>query len=246
MAVSREKVMAYVDAELSAEEERKIAQEIAADPALNSWVNEQRALRARLAADFAPVLAAPVPERFERLILDVPARRKKLEFAGVFRRFWPIRPGARSWIPAGAVAAGIAIGIGISGFFGSETLLQNHGGRLVAAGDLARALSTQLAANQNPSAPLRVVVSFVNKAGAYCRSFQTSEAGNGLAGVACRGDGEWRIIATAATEPAAPGQFRQAAASLPDSLRAVINDTISGSPLNAEAQRAAAARGWAR
>ncbi len=238
--------MAFVDGELTADDERKIAAEIAGDPALGSWVNEQRALKAHLAADFAPVLSEPVPERFERMIIDAPVRSSTPDFGNVFRRFWSTLPAARIWIPAGAAAAGIAIGIGISSLIPPGTMLQSRDGILVASGDLARVLSTQLAADQNPSAPLRVTISFVDKAGDYCRSFQTSGTGNALAGIACRSNGQWRVIATAEAKLPAFGQFRQAAAALPDSLRAVINDTISGPPLNADAERGALARNWTR
>lgn len=240
MAASREKLMAFVDGELSPEEERRVAAEIAANSALVAYVEEQRALKARLATDFSPILAAPVPERFEQMILAAPRPAKK-PTANLFHRVLSRAGSMRAGIPLAAAAAGIAIGIGITNWFGGGAIMENANGALVARGELAAALSTQLAADQNA---VRVPVSFVNRDGNFCRSFRTSDARNPMAGIACREQGEWRIVATAATQALAPGQFRQAAAGMPESVRQTISDMISGQPLNAAAERAARARNW--
>ncbi len=240
MATSRERLMAFVDGELPPEEERRVAAEIAGNSALAAWVEEQRALKARLSADFSPILAAPVPERFERMILDAP-RPAKAPAANLLQRLLSFAGPVRLGIPLAAAAAGIAIGIGITNWFSGGAMIENANGTLVARGALAAALSTQLATDQST---VRVPVSFVDHGGNLCRTFQTREARNAMAGIACREQGEWRIVATAATEPVNQGQFRQAAASMPESLRQAIGDMISGQPLNAAAERAARARNW--
>lgn len=242
MAASREKLMAFVDGELAPEEERRVAAEIAANPALAAYVEEQRALKARLAMDFSPVLSTPVPERFEQMILAAP-RHANGPSANLFRRILSFAGSMRLGVPLAAAAAGIAIGIGITNWFSGGAMMENANGVLVARGELAAALSTQLAADQPPGRPLRVAVSFVNRDGNFCRSFQTSDARNAMAGIACREQDEWRIVATAATQPLGPGQFRQAAG-MPENLRQAIGDMISGQPLNAAAERAARARNW--
>lgn len=242
MAASRETMMAFVDGELTPEEERRVAAEIAANSALAAYVEQQRALRARLSADFAPVLAAPVPEQFEHMILNAPRQAKMPQkpFQWLFARADSLRVG----IPLAAAAAGIAIGIGITSWFSTGGIIENTGGSRVARGDLAAALSTQLAADQPQASDVRVTVSFVNHDGDFCRSFQTSEARSAMAGIACRQQGEWRIVATAATQPVNQSEFRQAAAAMPENLRQTIGDMISGQPLNATAERAARARNW--
>ena len=245
MAISREQLMAFIDGELSAEEERRTAAEVAGDPALSAYVEEQRAVKARLAHDFASILTAPVPDRLERLILDAAPSKAPPQPALMQRIFNFVRP-APVWISAAALAAGVVIGIGISGLLSPAAMLQNRNGELIASGDLARLLSTQLAADQNAAAPARVGLSFVDKAGEFCRSFQTAAGGqNAIAGIACRSGDSWNVVATAAAQPAA-GTFRQAAASLPDSLRNAITGMIAGQPLNAAAERDARARNWTR
>jgi hypothetical protein len=245
MVISREHLMAFVDGELSAEEERKIAAEAVNDPVLSAYIEEQRAVKARLAQDFAPILSAPVPDRFERMILEAAPRNAPRQ-PTLMQRILPLLRPSSAWIPAAAVAAGVVIGIGISGLFSPAGMLQNRNGELLASGDLARVLSTQLAADQNAALPARVGVSFVDKAGTFCRSFQTAASGgNALAGIACRSGNAWRVVATAATQ-VSPGTFRQAAASLPDSLRNAITAMIAGQPLNAIGERDARARNWTR
>lgn len=243
MAASREKLMAFVDGELSPEEERRIAAEIAANPALAAYVEEQRALKARLAMDFSPVVSTPVPARFEQMILAAP-RQTSGPSANLFRRIFSFARPVRLGGPLAAAAAGIAIGIGITNWFSGGAIMENANGALVARGELAAALSTQLAADQPRERSLRIAVSFVNRDGNFCRSFQTSDASNAMAGIACREQDEWRIVATAATQPLGLGQFRQAAAGIPENLRQAISNMISGQPLNAAAERAARARNW--
>lgn len=242
MAASQEKLMAYVDGELTPEEERRVATEIAGNSAMAAYVEQQRALKARLSADFSPVLAAPLPERFERMILDAPRQAEKPP-ANRLQRIFSFAGSMSIGIPLAAAAAGIAIGIGITNWFGSGGMIGNAGGTLIARGELAAALSTQLAADQSA---VRVAVSFVDHDGNFCRSFQTSDARNAMAGIACREQDEWRIVATAATQPVGQSQFRQAAAGIPESLRQAIGDMISGQPLNAAAERAERARNWNR
>ena len=115
MAASRETLMAFVDGELTPEEERRVAAEIATNSALAAYVEEQRALRAKLSADFVPVLAAPVPEQFEHMILNAPRQAKMPRKP--FQRFFSRAGSLRIGIPLAAAAAGIAIGIGITSWF---------------------------------------------------------------------------------------------------------------------------------
>jgi anti-sigma factor RsiW len=62
MTVSREELAAYADGELSAEREAAVAAQIAADPALARELEAHRALKARLASHFAPIVEEPLPE----------------------------------------------------------------------------------------------------------------------------------------------------------------------------------------
>ena len=65
MKYDDEILMAYADGELDPARRAEIDAAIAKDPALARRVEQQRALRARLAGAFAKVLDQPVPERLD-------------------------------------------------------------------------------------------------------------------------------------------------------------------------------------
>ena len=65
---SAEQINALVDGELDAAAAAQIAEAARADPALAEAIAAQRRLRARLAAHFAPLADAPIPERWTALI----------------------------------------------------------------------------------------------------------------------------------------------------------------------------------
>jgi hypothetical protein len=117
------------------------------------------------------------------------------------------------------------------------------GGQLVARGELARALSVQLAATQAPDAPVRVVASYLAKSGDYCRSFVLTRSQS--AGVACRQGGQWAlgILVPAHAEPGVAGGLRMAGSALPPQVLRTI-DEQSQTPLDARAEQSALQAGW--
>jgi hypothetical protein len=115
-----------------------------------------------------------------------------------------------------------------------------HGGRLVAGGPIEQALSTQLA-NAGGSA-VAVQLSFVDRAGAYCRTFSTAA----VAGLACRRDGHWAVQLLAAAEGAADTAMRQASTSLPHAVLDAVGQRIAGDALDADHERRARDGGWRR
>jgi hypothetical protein len=73
-------------------------------------------------------------------------------------------------------------------------------GRLVAAGPLGRALDRQLAAS-GPAAGVRIQLTFRDRQGAVCRTFE----GEAAAGVACREAGRWALRAVFGGQGGPPG-----------------------------------------
>lgn len=247
MTVTRETLMAYVDGELAPDEERRVAAELAKDPGLNAYVEQQKKLAAKLKSAFAPVLEEPIPARIERAVRETKIPRSPaLSLVGRLERLW--RDHMRSpWIPAGALAAGLALGIVLAGSIESGTDLGTTGGTPVAQGELARVLTAELASEQTPDtmSAARIGVSFMSKDGAYCRSFETRAGVRGaMAGIACLKDGDWQIAALASAAPRETGGFSPAAGETPANVRTALNEMISGDPLNAEQERAARDQGW--
>ena len=223
MMEPNERLMAYVDGELDPAARAAFEQELAARPELEREVARQQALRRRLSAAFDPVLDEPTP-----LQLTLAAQA-----ANTRQRGWR----APHWA---AMAACLALGVLVGrGVLVERGAFVESGGALLVRGDLARALDSRLAAD---AGPIRVGLTFRTAEGRYCRTFQS--APDRLAGLACRQPQGWRAETLAAWSPAPEGGYRQAGSDTPAPVLAAVDAMISGSPLDAAAERAARGRGW--
>jgi hypothetical protein len=242
MKISDDMLLAYVDNELDPQTRAEVDAAIASDPALALRVEQQRSLRKLLGAAYDPVLDEPVPPRLlaaaqspRARVVDLATARKKRR-GDVPRTGW----GLAHW---GGMAACLVAGV----FAGRMVTLPGDdvtaaGGRLIARGDLARALSTQLAAQQPAEAPVHLATSYLSRGGEYCRSFTLVRSG--AAGVACRQGSDWalRMLAQERRE-AATGGLRMAASPLPPAVLRVIDEEAQ-TPLDAKAEQAALQGGW--
>lgn len=259
MNVSDETLMAYAAGELGEPERSAVEAAERGDPALAASIARHRALRADVFAAFAGVLAETVPARLQAPATGAEARpaiatvtslaavrerkAKARETAEVAN---PGRVQRRPWPRWGALAASLAVGVlagsvwmtaGDDGGF----VATDGSGRLVARGELAGALSQQLASDARPNARVRIGLSFAARGGGYCRSF-TAGASTGLA---CRDGDSWRIPVLR-DAPAESGAYRQAGATAPAAVLEVIDERIEGMTLDAAAERAARDGGWKR
>ena len=108
---------------------------------------------------------------------------------------------------------------------------------MVAQGELANALDTQLASAQE-GAPVRIGLSFQRKGGGWCRSFE----GQAIAGVACREGEGWQV------QQLVPGagqgtDYRQASSG-DARIMATVDALIEGPPADAAREKAEAEKGW--
>lgn len=239
--LSRELLFAYVDGALPPEEERRVAEEVSKDAELYAYVEEQKRLKEKLEASFKPI-AEEGPRETPILQSGPPA----FSFAA-----WAERLRARkifrspALVPVGAMAAGIALGFLLAESLGMGGDISGQGGRLIAQGNLARVLSTQLTGEQADvgQAATRIGVSFVSRDGTFCRSFDTARSEGRVAGIACRENTLWRIVALASAGPRADTQVQPAAA-MPAAIREALAAMIVGEALDADAERAARNQGW--
>jgi hypothetical protein len=217
MTVPPDVLKAFIEGKLGLQEASGVAAQIASDPDLAAYVEDQKAFQAALAL---PPLAW--------------LRRVGERTAGQ----------SASWIPAMAMAAGIVLGVILATSFGIATDMRSQGGTLIAQGELAHMLNTALASDAEalPLDRARVGASFWSKNGVFCRDFTTQRnAQSALAGIACRERGAWHIVAMAATEAA---ESAGTLSVLPASVRAVMENLIVGEPLKEEAERQARSQGW--
>lgn len=241
--ISEEALVAYADGELDEVNRRRVERALAEDAGLAARLAAHRRLAAAVAGAFAPLAAEPAPERF-RMLLESAATVTPIG-----------RPRRRYWTPA-AIAASLALGLLVGrGIEGPAGPVGMRGGQLVAQGDLARALDTQLASAQAADAATRIGLSFRARGGDWCRSFE----GRDISGVACRADTGWRLeqavpghglsgqglLGHALPEQGAPSAYRQAASG-DTRLLATVQALMADAPVDAAAEKAARDAGWTR
>ena len=230
MSLDPATVAAFVDGELDDLTARRIEREAATDTALAAEIARQRALKSRLAAHYAPIAEEAVPDRLRSLL----AVDHKIDTSLAARRdARRTRFGAIHW---GAIAASLLLGvtIGLRPWLPAGDVASEDG-TLVAAGPLAEALDMQLASRQPGDAAVRIGVSFQDKAGRYCRTFESAS----IDGIGCREGGGWQLERTLRGQ--ASSDYRQAASG---ELAASAAAMMRGDALDAAGELAAREAGW--
>ncbi len=229
MSVTREELAAFADGELKEPRRSEVAAAVSADPVLAGEVERHRALKDRLSAHFAPILDQQVPERLTALlggaeakVADLTAARQRKATRG--RPRW-------GWIVGPALAASLALAVFLprggsvpEGYLGPQ---------------LASALDRQLVASQAGDAPTRVLLSFRNAGGQYCRAF----SGEAQSGIACKDAIGWHMEASGPGGGAQQGDYRMAGSPSAE-LMVRAQEMASGPALSAEEERVARGRGW--
>jgi len=179
---THETLNAFIDGELPPKEMERIAMLLAEHPDLDAWVHRQEALRAGIKSTFSELVTAPPPARLVQAVKDAPVSWR-----------WHLRQFAapRIWAPMGAaLALGLVIGIALR----PDSYFMTRDGQMMARGALATALNDELASDRYTGSGPRIGISFRNRNGHYCRTFNADTQG----GLACHGDKGWAIALLAA------------------------------------------------
>lgn len=229
MSIEPELLMAYADGELGPIEARRVERAIADDPALAAEVARHQALRLTLCRAFAPVAAAGAPPRVAEVLRDA-------------ARVTPLHAGPPSVTPKwlGGIAASLVIGLFVGQALprlATESGIAMEAGQIVARGEVARALDTQLASTQAAGALVRIGVTFRDASGALCRSFEQ----DAIAGIACESGDDWRLERLYGGVEVQATDFRQAGSSSA-AMMADAQAMMIGEPLDATNEEAALIR----
>ena len=225
MTPDDEMLMAYADGELDPITAKRVERAIADNAALADRVQAHRRLRVMVGGAFAGVAEEPVPDRLVSLV------------RGNVVPFPTSRRTAVRWPQAAAIAAALALGVGLGSQIGERGSVATQGGALVASGSLARALDVQLA---SATGETRVPVSFRDTRGRLCRVFDAPAAD----GIACRQGDAWTLVRTRSGEaPGVATEYRQAG-SADAALLAEAQDLMAGDPLDAATEARAREAGW--
>lgn len=235
MSVTPEMIAAFADGELDGAERARVEAAIAADPELALQVERHRRLKAMLSARYAPIAAAPVPDRLADLI--APAARPETMSGAVAslaeaRARRGLAPMVRRWLPVAgpAIAASLVLAI-----WQPWQRAERTG---YASAELASLLDSRLVADQPAEASPRVLLSFAAKDGRICRAWRDSAQG----GIACRDADGWKIERALRLDGGATGEYRQAGTDA--DLLTAAQDMAAGDALDADAERRAKRRGW--
>lgn len=244
MSITSEMLAAYADGQLGADDRAKVEAAIAADPALAEEVAAHRALRDRLSAHFRPVLDSPVPERLTALLEKTHSPMAEVVDLSAARtanreRKRPRAPAMPRWAMGGAIAASLVVGLLIGGQFLSRAPVRSVDGQLVAGGALDAALTAQAASEPQDGQAVRILLSFKDDSGRFCRGFSAGTT----SGIACRADGNWALVRTQASSPAPDGEYRQAGAASAE-IMAAAQDMAPDGALDDAAEQAAIRAGW--
>ncbi len=248
MSYDDETLMAYADGELDEAQRAEIAAAIAKDPELARRVEKHRALRAKISGAFGDVLRQPVPEHLEAAARGTrqagPSPRGKIVRFPTRVTRAPSAPwSGRQWF---AMAASLALGMFLSWRFlapqggGSGEIVSEHGA-LVAKGELAKALDTQLASNQPADSAVLVGLTLPSQDRGFCRTFVLRASST--AGLACHGEQGWRIPVMQSVQSQG-GDLRQAAAALTPAILEAISEHTQGEALDASGESAARDARW--
>ena len=236
MTVSKELVAAYADGELEGDALREVALAVAADPTLQGEVEAHRRLRAELTAHFAPLAEEPVPERLTALLVTGERQDNVVDLvdAARARRGKPMTSAVWQRMAGPALAATLVLGILGLGFHRQDRVGY-------ADDELAAALDRQLVETQSPRAPVRILLSFRDQAGRYCRGFSSAST----SGIACNDGTGWRLGKVVGGATSERGEYRQAG-SADAQVLAEAQDLADGPALNAQGERDAARANWRR
>lgn len=231
MTVTPEDIAAFADGELKGERATEVTAAVAADPELARQVEKHLALRKLLADHYDPMLDQPVPGRLvallaepqETQVVDLATAREKREERRRMPRW--------GWVAGSALAASLALAVVLprSGDEGSP----------YAETQLASLLDERLVSEQLPSAETRVLLSFRNEDGRFCRAFSSREGG----GIACRDERGWKLEALGEGSEGVSTEYRMAGAG-DASIIEQAQEMAAGPALDARSEEAARERGW--
>jgi hypothetical protein len=231
MKLDRDRLNRFVDGELPPKEMEDVAAALADSPDLNIYVERQENLRNQLRDSFR-ALDGSMPERLVETVRNAPVSwqwrlRTALE---------PARP--LRWLAPACAALVLGFVAGIS-LWPQSDFGTGASGQVIAQGGLGKALDRQLASQ---GGPVRIGISFRNKAGQACRTFNSGSN----AGLACHDAGAWVVGMLVKQAPEDAGAaYRMVGSAMPDAVRRAVMAGMSGEPFDAAMEAQAAKDGWA-
>lgn len=250
-------LVAYVDGELSTEDAAEVERALQADQKIREAVQIFRDSADWSRRAFDEVLREPVPDRLIHAAIGQANTEEIAEIAPTVAQGSQRRAGLAGL----AMAASIALAIGLGGGFGLSDWVQpeesgpsglllvgtiEHGALHTALESTTSGTLTEVA----DAGDFMPMTTFVEREGRYCREFQaTLSDANGphaAFGIACRKPaGFWQVEAmVAAPDPARTDHFVTASGETGDPLQLLIGAMSDSGPISLDDEAAVLASGW--
>lgn len=237
---------AYIDGELAADERARVEAALAASPALKSRLAALRRASAEALATLSDIDHRPLPASVQAL-LATPAPVASIVAAAPRRQAVWSQP-----LRSMALAASVALVVGVgAGHFATMELTLNSRMATQSAGLIQASSPLYAVLEKAPSAygetvgatTMTPVLTFATVDGAYCREFVVTGAKAASRNLACRDDGQWRLVAMTAVAATATDHYAPAGGSA-GVIDAAIDGLIAGDPMDAAAETQLIAKGW--
>lgn len=238
-------LMRLVDGEATARERADIEAAAATDPALAARLSALRMSDRRL-RDAFPAATDPRDADLARLVAASSDARKTpsawSRISGVLAPAFAPRPIA---VWGALAAAAFVAGVVVAPMLDQQrtypgTFAVADGGR-IADVEAVQALDRRLAAEGRDARGYAVGLTFRDTDGRWCRTF--SAARSGVAGLACRQDDDWGLVALSPFD-GPTSEVRTAAADTPQVILDAVDARLSGETADAAAETQARDAGW--
>lgn len=241
MTISDEKLSAFLDAELPADEMEAIRQQLIFDDSLSNRLAELAMVDERIAQHYASIDTRPMPAAISQLLAAEPHKSAQVISFPLWKRF---QRGLQQGLQQHAsVAASTALVLG----FGLAQLLpaSNHSN----AGNwdaIAQVLDNTTSGTENTlvdGKQIKPRLTFINQEGNYCRQFALLDKNTRAENIACRNNGEWQLTMTVySADTAKSGDYQTATGgSLLDNA---LDEIMRGDAFDAQAEAQAIKRHW--
>jgi len=256
MVITDEKLMAFVDGELSQDILQSMQQTIAQSTELQARVEQLRLTRDLAASAFDSVLQQPVPQRLLDAVYNTPMGDQLASTKASVVSLVPANKVTSQSYLGYALAASITLGIGVIigmqlqfGDVAKPTVAQADAGLIQASNPLFTALqqTPSLQAYQTEEGgAITPTISFSAQDGRYCREFEVMAGGKVSIGVACREASAWRVEVLLAAEQSTVSQqgYQTASGYSQQALDAVVDRLWSGEAYDAEHEQRLIEQGW--
>ena len=234
---------AYLDAELPQADADRLTARLAADPALSRRLEEMQSANRAARRAFEVVDDRPLPQGVLDLLEDANARQTgDKEQTGRVVQFPPSGPRHYLQVPVAlaasvALAAGFLLGDLVRRAPGTDAdITALYAGAIPEDSEIHRVLESGVSTEPEElasGAEARLLLTFENEQGDWCRQLQLAAESGSMQALACRRDGTWRMEAAAfgtVPDSASEAEYQAASRASFPALDAAIEAQIGARP----------------